>query len=138
MPRIGINRIGWPRRSSSTPPEQKVFYRLEENQQVKTKRNILNIEEIVGQLLLVVLDGGVVSPIDLSPAGRSRFDHPTLAVKGNLFHAFLFLVRNEWPRSDDVHVANENIEKLRQFIEVGTPQQSSPLVKRLSVNSAAG
>src|ERR1700735_1964793 len=47
-----------------------------------------------------------------------------MTIKWDLFHAFLFLIGDEWPRADQMHVPNEDIEKLRNLVQVSAPKEA--------------
>src|SRR2546421_3179223 len=102
-----------PESSSRTLPEQEDLHRLEQNQQIKADRSILDIEKVVREFFLVVLYCGAIAAVDLGPASRTGFDSPALTVIGNLFQAFLFLVRNERPGPDKMHITTDNVGELR-------------------------
>src|SRR6267154_3110040 len=89
---------------------------------MEPNRNVLEIEKVKGEFFFVVLNGGAIAAVDLGPASRARFDDPALAVIGNPFQAFLFLIRNEGPWPDEMHIPTENIDDLRQLIHTGAPQ----------------
>src|SRR5260370_4484446 len=81
--------------SSGPPPEQKNLGSAEQDQQIQPNGNVLDVEEIVGQLFLVVFNGGAVASVDLRPSRRARFDDPPLAIIGNPFYALPLLIGNK-------------------------------------------
>src|ERR1700676_3704850 len=97
--------------------EKQSFDGLEDDQQIQSNRDVLEVVQVVGDLLDIVFERGAISVIDLRPASGARFNHPALFVEGNLASTFLFLVRHKRPRSHKIHVAAENVVELRQPIE---------------------
>src|ERR1700688_549525 len=89
--------------SPAPASQEKDFNGPEDDQEIESDGNVLNVKEVVGQFFLVVLDGGAITAVDLRPTSRSRLDHPALAIIGNLLQALLLLVRDEGPGSDHVH-----------------------------------
>ena len=66
-----------------------------------------------------------VATIDLRPAGEARAD-----VVGAVFVAFfdqIRLVPKGGTRPDDAHLADEDIEDLRQFVKARLPQEGADL-----------
>src|SRR5271167_4592783 len=68
---------------ASASAQQQDLHGSEENVNVETDGDVLNVEEIVGQLLRVVLNGGVVTTIDLRPTRSTWFDQPALFIEWN-------------------------------------------------------
>src|SRR5580693_6707517 len=77
----------------------------EEDVDVEADGDVLDVEEVVGQLFFVVFDSGVVAAIDLRPSGRARLDEPALLVKRNDRRALFFFMGRNRTRPHERNVA---------------------------------
>ena len=91
--------------------------RSEQYNHVKGKGVIFYIVKIILQLFRSILDRGAVVITDLRPASYPRFHAVPDGVEGDFPGQ---LIDKKWPLgawSDQAHIALQNIEKLRQFID---------------------
>ena len=85
---------------------------------VKQERSALDVFAVIFRLFLV---GEAVSAVDLRPAGQPRADGIYSVFAAKLTDVALF--GDQRTRTDEAHVARENIEQLRQFVEACPAQE---------------
>src|SRR5437660_12775235 len=90
---------------------------LKKNKHVLTKRHVFDVIKVVLQLLDGVFDGGAVRIGDLRPPGDSGFHIVPQAVVRNALAQHVHEVRPLWPGAGEAHVAAEDVECLRDFVE---------------------
>src|SRR5271166_1297740 len=116
----------WPPGASTRAvAEQHDADRRQQDDQVEPDRAVLHVIQVVGQLLAGILDRGAIGVIDLRPSGEAGFHVGALAVERNRPDQLLDEVRTFRPRSDQAHVAADDIAQLRQFIDAGGAEESS-------------
>src|SRR5690606_39752966 len=70
------------------------------------------------------LDGRVAAQaVNLCPPGHPRFLTVTFHVTGNAITEHLHINRAFRTRTDEAHLAHENVDQLRNFIPTGTPHE---------------
>lgn len=77
---------------------------------------VFDVHQIIDEF---VIGRGVVLGEDLGQAGDTRFDVMAIGVFGVFFFELFDEVRPFWSRANEAHVAVEDIENLRQFVEPG-------------------
>ena len=58
-----------------------------------------------------------IPPVDLRPTGDARLDALAMGVTGDLVAEFVVMRDRMRTRTDQAHLAGDNVEKLRQFID---------------------
>src|SRR5260370_18584061 len=111
--------------SLGTAHEERDFRGVEDDECVQRRSGVLDVVEVVLQLDNGVLDGVTVFVIDLRPARNSRLDAMALAVVGNLLLEFSDEFGPLRARADDRHIAPQDVEQLRQLIQMELAQPSS-------------
>src|SRR5260370_9387983 len=111
--------------SLGTAHEERDFRGVEDDEGIQSRREVLDVVEVVFQLDNGALDGAPGFVIDLRPARNSRLDAMALAVVGNLLLEFSDEFRPLRARADDRHIAPQDVEQLRQLIHVELAQPSS-------------
>src|SRR3569623_216512 len=98
---------------------------LEQDHEIEEQAVVLDVVEIVLQFVHGVVVARAVRVTHLRPAGDAGFDGVAHAVIGD----FLGQVRHEigtlGTRADEAHVAEENVEYLRQLVDAGAPDKTS-------------
>src|SRR5271169_1658462 len=105
-------RIQW-LDSSSTSAQYQGLDGREQDVKIQPERDILDIEEVVGQLFLVIFQSHVVPAVDLRPSGSAGLDQPSFFVKRDLLGALHLLLGNKRPGSNEGHVPLHDVEQLR-------------------------
>src|SRR2546425_3172272 len=111
--------------SSSPADEEDDLNRLEQDEQVKKEREVLDVVKIVLELLVRFLNGGCVVMADLSPAGDAGLHGQAADVKGDPLSKDPDELGTLRPRPDKAHVADQDVEQLWQFVQASLPQESS-------------
>ena len=119
-PFFAMMRMGWA--LSPAAAQQQDLEGSEEDVDVEADGDVLDVEQVVGQLVFVVFDGGVVAAIDLRPSRRAGLDQPTLLVERNDCRALFLFVGRNGAGTYEGDVAFDDVEKLRKFVEPGAPQ----------------
>lgn len=77
---------------------------------------VFDVHQIVDEF---VIRRGVILCEDLSQAGDARFDVMAIGVFGVFLFEFFDEERPFWSRTDEAHIAVEDVEDLRQFVQAG-------------------
>ena len=89
---------------------------LDHDDEVLEQAVVLDVHEVVDEF---VVRGGVVLGEDLGEAGDAGLDVVAVGVLGILLGELLDEVRALGARTDEAHVAVEDVPDLRQFVEAG-------------------
>jgi hypothetical protein len=89
-----------------------------EDDDVGHHAHFFDVEEIVGELLPNVADRRIVAVVDLRESGNAGFDEESLLVSRDHFLELLDEDGPFGPRSDEAHVAHQDVDQLRNFVEV--------------------
>src|SRR6266849_11059888 len=84
-----------------------------------------DVVEIVWQLFQLVFAGTAISIVHLRPASQSRFDSQAVAIQRIGFFQFKGILFSLWAWSYQTHLTTQDIEHLRQLIQVQSTQESS-------------
>jgi hypothetical protein len=90
---------------------------LEEDHQIQQDRSVLDVVQVKLKLFDLTFQGVAVAAIDLGPAGQARLDGKAEGIKWHSFFDFFGEVAADGPRTDEAHVAPEDVDQLRQFIQ---------------------
>src|SRR6185437_5825533 len=95
--------------------------------QVEMDRPVLDVVEIVldARAQHVRGLGGASETVDLGPAGDAGRHIEAARVGGDLTSEFVVMRERMWPRTDNRHLASQDVEELRQLIKVA-PAQDAP------------
>ena len=111
--------------SVGIPLSQDLEARLDQDQQVKPEAPIVNVPQIELHALRNVFDRrrGTTGPIALRPARYAGLDVMAKGIVAQ--HGFKVVVVGQGvrTRSNQGHVARQNIPELRQFVDTGGPEQ---------------
>src|SRR5882672_460488 len=102
--------------SARETPEEHGARCFEQDESVEHRRLIFDVVEIVLMFFPRVLDRSPIGVADLRPSGQPRFDQVTLGVIRNSLFKLFDEDRAFGPRPDQAHLAANDIEQLRQFI----------------------
>ena len=109
-------------------------HRLEDDLHIEPERPVVYVPEI--QFYTLSYAGIAPVPMYLSPAGHAGLHLMLDHVERNRLAELIDKMRKLRSRSHDTHLAFQNIEKLRKFIEGCTPHEDaqfrSPVVPRFS------
>src|ERR1035437_7935728 len=98
---------------------------LEDDEQVKAKRQVLYVVEIVFELLLCFFETCAVLIAHLNAACKPRADYVTQVVEGNLIGEPLHKFRALRAGADKSHVASKNIPELRNHVKPSLTHESA-------------
>src|SRR5438874_2515210 len=110
-----------PLASLCAPAEKHDGDGLDEDPQVEERGPVVNVFEVERDP--AVEAGDVVAPADLPEAGDAGLHAESAAVSGG-FDA-LDLVHRERSRTDEAHVAFEDVPELSEFVERGLAEEAS-------------
>src|SRR5437867_8350279 len=120
--------------------KQNRLNRFEHNRRVERQALVLDAIKIVIKLLLRVLNRRAIGIFDLSPTSQAWSNQMSLLVVGNLLGELCDEVRPFRPRSDEVHIAAQNVPELRNFINANlaneAPRTRHTFIIGLSPNGA--
>src|SRR2546430_8939728 len=102
---------------SSASSEEDDLYRVEQDQKVEEQRQILDVVEVVLQFFERIFDRSAVTVFDLGPAGDAGLHGQPFHVVRNLFLEGMDEFRTLGAGSDEAHVAQQDVEELRQLVE---------------------
>lgn len=91
--------------------------RIEDDVGVEGERDVLEVVEVVFELGDGIFDGVAVFVVDLGPAGDAGEDGVAVAVEGDLLGEGFDELGAFGARSDDGHVAPEDVEELGEFVD---------------------
>src|SRR4029079_16079640 len=91
--------------------------RARQDREVEAQAPAVDVLEVESHPLL---EGQVVAPTDLPQAGEARSDAQT-AAEGTV--KALGLPDRKRPRTHEAHVAEQDVEELRQLVEAGAAQE---------------
>src|SRR5262245_7086715 len=89
--------------------------------QVEPDGHVLHVEQVVLDPLMKVAVLAVVAT-DLPETSDPRADGKPRVAPGD---AQLVLAKGRWPGADQTHIAAKDIQQLRQFVEIGSPQEAT-------------
>src|SRR5262245_48569886 len=96
--------------------------RQQNDPQIEPRRPVRDVVEVI---LNALPQRGVAAPaVDLRPAGDPRLDPMPGHVAGDAVRELLDEHRTFRARSYQAHVAEQNVDELRQFIERGLPKET--------------
>src|SRR5262249_755498 len=103
------------------PVEEHAPERQPEDAQVEER---VPVRDVVKVELDALPKGRVAAPaVDLGPAGDAALDAVPGHVVGNRLRQLVDELRLLRSRADEAHIADQNVDKLRQFVEAGLPQE---------------
>src|ERR1019366_1816193 len=88
-----------------------------QNANIKPETPVVDVPEIKRELLV---PAEVITTVDLSPAGDTRFH---IVPPGLLRSVALHILRQEWPWTNQTHLAFQHIPQLGQLIETKLPEK---------------
>src|SRR5215471_17798885 len=91
--------------------------RSQDDGAIERHRHFLKVEQIVFHFVPGILYRGAVVVLDLGPAGQSGAHTVTFVIVGDVFAKLLDEHRPLRTRSDKTHLAADNVDELRQFIQ---------------------
>src|SRR4051812_26172227 len=118
---------------SLASPQEHGLDRLDDDEQIELHRHVLDVEQVVLQLLHRVLEAGAVGVAHLRPPGEPGFDDMALAVERDLLAERLHELGAFGARSDQAHLADEDVPELRQLVEPCPRIKRPSLVTRMSL-----
>src|SRR5580704_16424044 len=101
---------------SSAGPENNDLEGIDQDENIEKQAIVFDIVQIILQFLNRIFDGGSVLIAYLRPTGYPRLDAMPDVIKRNLLTELLDEKRPFRTRPDETHLAFENIEDLREFI----------------------
>src|SRR5690625_3858398 len=107
--------------------EQHDEARHHENADVEQQRPVLGVIDVVLDASSDLVDrvGLSTEAMDLSPAGNARLDLVAREIATDLFREFLVMAERMRPWSDQRHAPLQHVEKLRQLIDRGPPDETA-------------
>src|SRR6266542_2491790 len=102
--------------SARETPEEHNPGCFEQDEGVEHRRLIFDVVEVVLMFFPRVLERSAIVVADLRPSGQPRFDQVTLGIIRNSLFELFDEDRAFGPRPDQAHLAANDIEQLRQFI----------------------
>src|SRR5437588_37593 len=90
---------------------------LEDDHQIQGDGHVLDVIEVELKLLLRLFEGRAVLVAHLRPAGKSGANNVPQVVIGNLLRKPFHELRALGPRTNEAHVATQNVPKLGDLIE---------------------
>src|SRR4051794_10811958 len=100
-------------------------HRAHENLQVEPQRPVVDVVEVELNPVahLVVAVGLAAKTVNLRPAGHTRLDVVTTRIERDPLFIVAVVRKRVGPRPDQRHVAHQNVEELRDLVDVGTTQE---------------
>src|SRR6185312_13609857 len=101
-----------PAASARSAPQHHRLEGLEEDEQIEADGVVFDVEEVIGEFVDVVGEGGAVAAVDLGPTGEPGLHRPAVAVEGNLGQQLLLLLGDKGAGADQGDIAAQNVEEL--------------------------
>src|SRR5215212_1446801 len=108
-----------------TPPKQNYLDRLEDDDRIKNKTLVFDVEQVILKFLTCIFDRRAVGILDLRPARESRSDQVSLLVKRDLFGQLGYEMRTLGPWANEAHFAFQDIPELRNLIDASLANDAS-------------
>src|SRR4051794_38838759 len=106
----------WAKNLAGAAAEDDDLGGVEQDYKIEENGKVLHVIQIVLKLLTRFLDGSGVWVADLRPAGDARRHQRTELVVGQLLLELVDERRALGARTDDAHVAADDVDDLRQLV----------------------